>query len=65
MRPLSKQFLLRAYLGKLQQKEGGGDKGPAIKGKITFSNYFFSSFCCHLKMKIILLYTYRNMDIPR
>ena len=24
MRPLSKQFLLRAYLGKLQQKEGGG-----------------------------------------
>ena len=33
---------------------GGGGKGRAIKEKITFFETFFL-FCCHLKIKIILL----------
>ena len=38
--------------------------GQAIKEKRTFFETFFL-FCCHLKIKIILLYTtYRNMDWP-
>ena len=35
-----------------QLSEGGGGKGRAIKEKKTFLKLFF---CCHLKIKIILL----------
>ena len=44
---------------------GGEGKGRAIKEKRTFFDFFFV-FCCHLKIKIILLQTtYRNLEISR
>ena len=35
-------------------KRGGGCKGPAIK-EFLFIYLLFKIFCCHLKIKIILL----------
>ena len=44
---------------------GGGVKAGPLRKKELFLKLFFL-FCCHLKIKIILLQTtYRNMDISR
>ena len=51
--------------GPLRGGGGGGVKAGPLRKKELFLKLFFL-FCCHLKIKIILLKTtYRNMDTSR